>query len=226
MTFAFYGLFRISNLVPQTKKSFDITRDTLVRDVLPTKGGLQVLIKWTKTRQAQATFALIPLPTMDDHYMCPVQAWDHYCAMYPAHTQNPLNPLLVDPTAPTQHLTASQARSATWPSSPPSGTHPTASDAGEQRSYSSKASLSRIYSITAFGPARRSSYTSGRISPRHPQWRSVFKLQPSEQPAQIVVHTSLEEHFSLCHGTSPTEHFRGAPLTDIPATHSIPCFLC
>ena len=69
-----------------------------------------MLIKWTKSRQSQATFALISLPTMEDHYMCPVQAWKHYCDMYPKYTKNNMNPLLADPTNPGQQLTVSQTR--------------------------------------------------------------------------------------------------------------------
>ena len=110
ITFAFFGLFRISNLVPQDKSSVDKTRNTLVRDVLPSKGGLQVLIKWTKSRQATASFALIPLAYLDDHYVCPTRAWDYYKATYPAYTQDPDNLLLVDPNSPTQPLSASQVR--------------------------------------------------------------------------------------------------------------------
>ena len=110
ITFAYYGLFRISNLVPQTSTTYDATRNTLVRDVIPTKGGLQVLIKWTKSRQAPATFALIPLPSLDDEYMCPTQAWDYYRLRYPLHTQDANNPLLADPATPGAFLTAAQVR--------------------------------------------------------------------------------------------------------------------
>ena len=110
ITFAYYGLFRISNLVPHSKQGADPTRCTLIRDVLPSRGGLQVLIKWTKSRQASPTFALIPLPALDDHYMCPTQAWEFYKRSYPQFTQSPDNLLLADPDDPYGFLTASQAR--------------------------------------------------------------------------------------------------------------------
>ena len=109
LTFTFFGLFRISNVAPVTKKAFDPTRNTLVQDVRPQKHGLHVVIKWTKTRQGTA-FALIPLPKFRDEYICPSHAWTAYSEAFDKYTAQPKNPLLADPANPASFLSATQIR--------------------------------------------------------------------------------------------------------------------
>ena len=109
LTFAFFGLFRISNVAPVIKKAFDKSRNTLVCDVRPQKHGLHVIIKWTKTRQTKA-LALVPLPAFKDEYICPTQAWQDYTALFDKYTAQRNNPLLADPNQPASFLSATQIR--------------------------------------------------------------------------------------------------------------------
>ena len=152
---------------------------------------------------------------MDDHYMCPVQAWDHYCTMYPAYTRDPLNPLLADPNA-------------------PSGTSHSFTNAyppGHVMPYGTPHSL-QVH------PPQLQAKGGGSIPlqprhthPRHPTSRFVGQLRGRTVPqgkfpilftsgkvlpgSSVTAHktepkasVSLEEHFS-CNSISPTEHFQG-----------------
>ena len=47
--FAFFGFFRISNLVPTSSRSFDLHKQLCRGDVIQVSQGLVVLVKWSKT---------------------------------------------------------------------------------------------------------------------------------------------------------------------------------
>ena len=61
---AFYGFFRISNLLPLTSKAFQPSNHLTRGDVSITSTGVTVFIKWTKTLQASRDTRLIPLASI------------------------------------------------------------------------------------------------------------------------------------------------------------------
>ena len=93
LTFGFFGLFRLSNMVPESKKLVDKTRNTLIGDVCLTSFGLVIKLKWTKTRQSRQ-YALVPLTILRDSILCPVKAWISYAEAFPGYCSNPSNILL------------------------------------------------------------------------------------------------------------------------------------
>ena len=56
---SFFGLLRLSNLVPKTFRRIDKKRNTLIKDIWNTKFGLAILVKWTKTRQDNNQLAFV-----------------------------------------------------------------------------------------------------------------------------------------------------------------------
>ena len=78
VTFAFCAFLRISNLAPPTAQTFDKSRHTTFKDVVPQDQGLVIQLKWTKTRQRTRDIISIPLPSLGDTNLCPVRAWRNY----------------------------------------------------------------------------------------------------------------------------------------------------
>ena len=97
LVFGFLGYLRISNITPPTAQSFDPTRHTSWADVRPREQGL--LLKWTKTLQAQHGVTTIPLSSLSDQRICPVAAWKLYRHMLPGVSPSRTTPLLLT-TAP------------------------------------------------------------------------------------------------------------------------------
>ena len=110
LTFGFFGLLRLSNLVPRNKKIIDKSRNTLVGDVCSTPFGLAIKIKWTKTRQRNNQYALVPLPTLQNSILCPVKAWKTYVRKFPNYCNNPTNLLLTKDGRPDNFWTSGSAR--------------------------------------------------------------------------------------------------------------------
>lgn len=76
-SFAFYGLFRISNLCASSAGNFDKSRDLRFKDVHLAKPGLQIFINWSKARQSVTQASEVPLPETGDS-TCPVFLWRRY----------------------------------------------------------------------------------------------------------------------------------------------------
>ena len=71
---SFYAcFFRISNLVPSSKKSFDPSRQLTRQDVTFTPQGVKVFIKWAKNLQRTEQSQVITLPIMSNPYLFPYQ---------------------------------------------------------------------------------------------------------------------------------------------------------
>ena len=76
ISFAFIGLFRQSNLAPPTERAFDPTRHFTRGDVTRVPGGVEVVVKWTKTIQKAQDAPTIMLPRIPGRAFCPVMALD------------------------------------------------------------------------------------------------------------------------------------------------------
>ena len=64
LSFGYLGYLRVSNLAPYSRAEFDHTRNTTWEDVQPSKYGVMLALKWTKTRQAAPYAAPVPLPAL------------------------------------------------------------------------------------------------------------------------------------------------------------------
>ena len=60
--FAFFGFFRISNLVPTSTVVYNLAKHLSRNDVFVVSDGLVVLVKWSKTMQAsnQGSYVILP----------------------------------------------------------------------------------------------------------------------------------------------------------------------
>ena len=90
----------MSNLAPPTVADFDHTRHTTREDVWPSKEGILLAIKWTKTRQAAVFTAPVPLPALGASPVCPVTTWQGYSEMLKHLCLTPSSPLLLTTTGP------------------------------------------------------------------------------------------------------------------------------
>jgi len=88
--FGFYGFLRQSNLTPASHTSFDPTRNTCRGDVIMHRPGLVLILKWSKTSQSSCKHALIPLPEVHRHELCPVAAFQTMVKATPARPNEPL----------------------------------------------------------------------------------------------------------------------------------------
>lgn len=87
---AFFGFFRISNLVPRTSLQFDATRNLCRGDIIISHPGLQVILKWSKTLQARNSFKTIPIGTLSNSILCPVKAFMEFVQQYPCPPEHPM----------------------------------------------------------------------------------------------------------------------------------------
>ena len=87
LVFGFFGYLGISNLAPPTAQSFDPARHSSWADFKPSKQGLLLYLKWTKTLQTQRGVTTIPLAALQDTHIFPVATWDLYRHMFPGSSQ-------------------------------------------------------------------------------------------------------------------------------------------
>ena len=95
LTFGYFGYLRVSNLAPDVALNFDTTRHTTWADVVPSKEGIIVELKWTKTLQARQGTTPIPLAALTDATICPLKAWEDYCELFPGIKDYENTPLLL-----------------------------------------------------------------------------------------------------------------------------------
>ena len=69
----YLGFFRQSSIAPPAVAQFDPTRHTTRANVWPSKDGLHVRLKWTKTLQRSCDAKVILLPYTNDQDLCPVR---------------------------------------------------------------------------------------------------------------------------------------------------------
>ena len=96
IVFAFFGFLRISNLAPQTSALFNPRKHTCRGDIIIVKGGLRIMLKWTKTIRMGSQPQLISLPALPhNQVVCPVNAYNSM--LHVAPTASPNDPLLYLP---------------------------------------------------------------------------------------------------------------------------------
>ena len=95
ISFAYVGMFRQSNLAPQTSAAFDATRQFTRADARVISDGIIILLKWSKTIQAYRDATTVYLPRMPASVLCPVRAYTEMVAQRP--TLSPADPLLMFP---------------------------------------------------------------------------------------------------------------------------------
>ena len=88
--FAFFGFFRISNLVPVSTLKFEVKKHLCVGDVLVFPTHLVVLIKWPKTIQSSQNATYIILPKLRDPTICPWIAFNNLKPLLPNSPNAPL----------------------------------------------------------------------------------------------------------------------------------------
>ena len=64
----------MSNLAPHSAKAFDPSKHFLRQDLFFDPPGAYLLLKWTKTLQDHRAHHIIQLPSIDNHFLCPVRA--------------------------------------------------------------------------------------------------------------------------------------------------------
>ena len=87
----FLGFLRISNVAPPTRKAFNHTRHTTIKDVFIKKRKVVVKLKWSKSLQV-GPHKFVVLPQLTGHALDPVKALQHLFAH--AHTLKSSAPLL------------------------------------------------------------------------------------------------------------------------------------
>ena len=71
---ALFGFLRLSNTAPHRSSKFDPLKHFLRQDLMFAPPGVYLLIKWTKTLQDHKGSHVIQLPTINNHYLCPLKA--------------------------------------------------------------------------------------------------------------------------------------------------------
>ena len=71
---AFFGFFRLASLVPSNAKLFISTRFPLVKDIVWTTDGFQLILKCAKNMQNFDEFKIIHIPKLSCDTICPVIA--------------------------------------------------------------------------------------------------------------------------------------------------------
>ena len=86
---AFYLMARKSNIVPPAVKSFDSKKHLCRGDILFNEDGLIILLKWSKTNQFGERKLSVPLVSMKDSPLCPVEAIKNLVNNIPAGPEKP-----------------------------------------------------------------------------------------------------------------------------------------
>ena len=101
---AFHGFFRISNLVPNSLQTFNLSQHLARGDIIFGHPGAHIVVKWTKTinnRQGR----VIQLSSIPNSPLCPILALQSYIAAYPASPNQPFFSFTQQPlTVCTQNL--------------------------------------------------------------------------------------------------------------------------
>ena len=89
-TISFFSFLRLSNLLPHSIKTFDVSRHLCRGDILFSQTSATVLIKWSKTIQNRQEIKTIVVPSLQNSSICPVQAVQKMLASYPGHDNAPM----------------------------------------------------------------------------------------------------------------------------------------
>ena len=86
---AFFGFFRLSNLVPHTLTAFDLTRHLARGDIIFAPPGAHIILKWAKNMQSRVAHRVVQIPYLGNS-ICPVTALQVMFYAYPASPNFPL----------------------------------------------------------------------------------------------------------------------------------------
>ena len=86
---AFFSFLRLSNMVPHSFCSFDISRH-LRGDIIFSHDMAMVLVKWSKTIQSRDKVARIHIPFLSGSRLCPVTALKRMLVLGPGSQEDPL----------------------------------------------------------------------------------------------------------------------------------------
>ena len=100
LVFGFFGFLRLSNLAPPTVGQFDPTRHTSWDDILPSREGIIIKLKWTKTMQSVKGSSPVPLPALLGSSVCPRAVWEEYTTHLPSVSYSSSTPLLLTTSVP------------------------------------------------------------------------------------------------------------------------------
>ena len=106
--FMFYSFLRISNVLPHSAKSFDPTRHLTRGDLIFSKNGCTIIVKWSKTLQDRKETKTIVIPQLGNSPLCPITALKAMYALYPGSKNDPL--FIVSKSSPVVPLSDSTAR--------------------------------------------------------------------------------------------------------------------
>lgn len=87
--FTFFLFARASNIVPLSASKFNNATHLCRGDIFITRLGLLVLFKWTKTIQCQERRLFLPLVSIDNSPICPVQMFHRMCSLTSAPKSAP-----------------------------------------------------------------------------------------------------------------------------------------
>ena len=108
---AFFGLLRLSNLVPPTSLGFDLARHSTRADLTLEEPGLQFAQRWAKNRQTQLPqheVPRVPIPHLEGDPLDPVQAMINLYNLTPSASST--DPMLLVPTADGRYYVLDQRR--------------------------------------------------------------------------------------------------------------------
>ena len=86
---AFFGFFRILNLVPISILSFHIGKQLCRGDVLFEQNQAVIIVKWSKTLQTINIGTYVIIPRLSNNVLCPVKALEMMFTEYPAAKNAP-----------------------------------------------------------------------------------------------------------------------------------------
>ena len=87
---AFYGFLRMSNIDPHSSFKFNPDFHSLRQALIIAPPGAHLSIKWTKPLQHHKSHHWIQLPSIDNHFLCPVRALHVLLASRPLPPSTPL----------------------------------------------------------------------------------------------------------------------------------------
>ena len=87
---SFFSFLRLSNILPHTTKSFDVTRQLCRGDLIFSQDSIVIIIKWSKTIQNRRDTATIYVPSLGDSPLCPYQALKVMLLEIPGSPNDPL----------------------------------------------------------------------------------------------------------------------------------------
>ena len=86
----FFSFLRLSNILPHSLSTFDVTRHLARADFITAGSGAVLLVKWSKTIQDRKSTLTILLPNLENSSLCPIRAINLIIQQVPADPYDPL----------------------------------------------------------------------------------------------------------------------------------------